>query len=440
MIRILVTPTRTQYWIDRGQQNGAEYELSQAFERWINSRYPNKKHIKTRVVIVPASRDKLISGLLEGRGDIAAGALTLTEDRLRVVDYGGPFVLGVKELAVSGPESPRIDSVDDLSGKRVFVRRSSSYWSHLARLNQQFATRGLAPVQVDAAPEDLRDDDILEMVGAGLVDITIVDRYEALLWGKVFPKLKVNEGVVVNSNGAFGWLIRRPSPKLQDEINQFARKFGQGTEFGNTVIKKYIGSTKYAKDARSADAMKRFKATVDFFRKYGSQYSLDYLLMIAQGYQESELKQSARSPVGAIGIMQLMPATGKAMKVGDIYQAGPNVHGGVKFTRAMIDEYFANEPMDDLNKTLFAFAAYNCGPGRVRQLRTIAAQRGLNPNVWFDNVELIAAEKIGAETVGYVSNIYKYYVAYTLVATQTAARDSAMARTARRADSARRSP
>ena len=113
--------------------------------------------------------------------------------------------------------------------------------------------------------------------------------------------------------------------------------------------------------------------------------------------------------------MQVMPATGKELKVGDIKQEEPNIHAGVKYMRFMIDQYFANEPMDRLNKALFAFAAYNAGPGRVRSLRKEAAKRGLDPNVWFNNVEVVASEKIGRETVTYVSNIYKYYIAYKLI-------------------------
>jgi membrane-bound lytic murein transglycosylase MltF len=113
--------------------------------------------------------------------------------------------------------------------------------------------------------------------------------------------------------------------------------------------------------------------------------------------------------------MQVMPATGKDLAVGDISQLEPNIHAGVKYMRFMIDRYYANEPMTPVNKGLFTFASYNAGPARVRQLRAEAGRRGLDPNVWFNNVEIIAAERIGAETVTYVSNIYKYYVTYRLV-------------------------
>jgi len=439
-IRVLITPTRTQYWFDRGHQIGSEYDLLTAFEGWINRRYQIKKHIKTRVVLIPTSRDDLIPGLVEGRGDIAAGVLTFTSDRAARVNFGGPFYRGVRQVAVTGPESPPVNTTDDLSGKRVLVRRSSAYWTSLEGLNRTFGAAGKAPVVLVPAHEDLRDDDILEMVGEGLADVTVVDRYKARLWAKVIPQLRVVEKAIVNDSGEVGWLIRKDSPRLEANIDSFALKYGQGTAFGNQLVKKYTGTTKFVKDARSPTAVKRFRATVDLFRKYGARYDLDYLMMLAQGYQESELKQSARSRVGAIGIMQVMPATGKSLKVGDITEAEPNIHAGVKFLRAMINEYFASEPMDSLNKMLFAFAAYNAGPGRVRGLRREAAKQGLDPNLWFNNVELIAAKRIGAETVGYVSNIYKYYIAYTLLEQQEELAERARTATSPSGDSLNRRP
>jgi membrane-bound lytic murein transglycosylase MltF len=179
------------------------------------------------------------------------------------------------------------------------------------------------------------------------------------------------------------------------------------------IFRRYLLNTQYVKGTQAAD--ERFRAVVAMFRKYGGQYNLDWMLMAAQGYQESRLDQNARSHVGAIGVMQVMPATGQELAVGDITKIDPNIHAGVKYIRFMIDKYFANEPMTDLDKGLFAFASYNAGPGRIRQLRREAARRGLDPNVWFNNVERIAAERIGRETVTYVSNIYKYYVAYLLI-------------------------
>jgi membrane-bound lytic murein transglycosylase MltF len=428
VIRALVAPSRTSYWLNGARQTGAEYELLKAFQEEINLHYQTqRKHILIHVVMIPTSRDKLTQGLLEGRGDIAAGILTVTPERLEQVDFGEPFFRGVKEIAVTGPASPELTSIDDLSGKEVFVRKSSSYWTHLEHLNERFAQENKPPVILKAAPEDLQDDDLLEMVNAGLLGIIVVDRYQALLWAKVFKNLKPHKGVVVHAGGDLAWMIRKDSPKLKAEIAGFAKKYGRKSEFGNALIKKYggDGNPRIVKQATSINEIKKFQKTVEFFRKYGAQYDMDYLLMIAQGYQESLLDQNARSTVGAIGVMQLMPATGKEMKTGDITQLEPNIHAGIKYVRLLRDQFFESAPMDERNKILFSFAAYNAGPARVQKLQKEAEQRGLNPNVWFNNVEIIAARRIGEETVTYVANIYKYYYAYKLVEEQRASKEVA---------------
>lgn len=423
VIRVLVAPSRTSYWLNGARQTGAEYEMLKAFEQEVNTHHQSQKgkHIRIIVAFIPTSRDQLIPGLLAGRGDIAAGILTVTPERLEQVDFGEPFFRGVKEIAVTGPNSPELASVDDLSGKEVFVRKSSSFWTHLEHLNERFANEQKPPVILKAAPEDLQDDDLLEMVHAGLIGIVVVDRYQARLWATVFKKLKPLERVVVNKGGNIAWMIRKNSPKLKADIAEFAKQYGQKSDFGKALAKKYTGSPRIVKPSTSAGEIKKYHATVEFFRKYGAQYDMDYLLMIAQGYQESLLDQNAISEVGAVGVMQLMPATGKEMNTGDISKVEPNIHAGIKYISLMRNEFFGNEPMDARNKILFSFAAYNAGPERVQRLRKEAAQRGLDPNVWFNNVEIIAGRRIGEETVTYVANIYKYYVAYTLIEEQRAA-------------------
>ena len=423
VIRVLITPTRTQYWIDRGRQSGVEYELLRAFEERLNAKYRPRRHINLLLVFIPTSRDDLIPALLAGRGDLAAGILTLTPERLAQVDAGGPFFRGVKELPVTGPGSPVVRTLDDLAGQKVVVRRSSSYWSHLEAINRQSARQGKSRIVLEPAPEDLADDDLLEMVNAGLIGITVVDRYAALLWNKILPDLRVHEEAPVSEGGDIGWLIRKGSPKLKQEIDEFARTHGQDTKLGSKLVRKYTGSTRFLTDARSPQAIKRFQQVVDLFRKYGDRYSLDYLLLMAQGYQESRLNQNARSPVGAVGVMQVMPATGAELGVGDIKQIEPNIHAGVKYIRFLIDQNVAKDSMTALNQMLFAFAAYNAGPGRIARLRAKATKQGLDPNVWRNNVEVLAARAIGAETVTYVANIYKYYVAYKLTQSEAAARE-----------------
>jgi membrane-bound lytic murein transglycosylase MltF len=423
LIRALVVHSKTLYFEEKGRTRGIAYELLTTFQDHINKKHPPRvKHIKTHVAFVPVARDELIPALLEGRGDVAVGALTITPEREQQVSFSEPFFRDVDEIVVTGPASPELHVLEDLSGKSVFVRRSSSYWEHLARLNARFEAEGREPVSLEPAPEDLEDADLMEMINAGLSGIIVVDDYKAELWAKVFPDITLHPDIVINAGGEIGWMLRKDSPKLKAEVDAFAKSHGQGTAVGNTLIRRYVGSDKFVKRATSPKEQEKFKAVVDLFRKYADEYDVDYLLMLAQGYQESRLDHKARSPVGAVGIMQLMPATGKEMKTGNIHQVEPNIHAGVKYIRHVIDRYFKDEPMDELNKTLFAFAAYNAGPGRIRGLRKAAEKAGLDPNVWLNNVELMAAKKIGSETVTYVANIFKYYVAYKLMQEEAAAR------------------
>ena len=417
IVRALVPYSKTFYYVENGRSRGISYEVFKAFEDDLNKQLKSKT-IKVHVLFLPVARDELISRLTDGWGDVIFADLTVTPERQKVVDFSTPMYSGIKEMVVTGPGGPQIGSLDDLSGKEVFIRKGTSYYEHLQALNQRFIAAGKPPVKIREAPDDLEAEDILEMVNAGLVGATVVDRYKAVMWARVLKGLALHNEVVLHDGAENAFMIRKDSPKLKAALDEFVKTHGQGTMFGNSIVNRYVKDPKFAKNAVGDDERKRFGATVDLFRKYSDRYEVDYLLMMAQGFQESGLDQNAKSAVGAIGVMQVMPATGKDLKVGDIRELEPNIHGGVKYVRFMIDQYYENEPMTPLNKGLFAFASYNAGPGRVAQLRREAAKRGLDPNRWFNNVELVAADKIGPETVTYVSNIYKYYTAYKLLTVQ----------------------
>jgi membrane-bound lytic murein transglycosylase MltF len=424
LIRVAVPYNRTYYFIDGGVERGLSYEYVRLFEEELNERRKTG-NLKVHAVLLPLPRDQLLPALNEGRVDMVVAQLTITPERLRDVDFSKPTRSGVNEIVVTGRDTAPLASPDQLSGRQVFVRKSSSYYQSLLALNRRLQAAGKPPVTIEAAPESLEDDDILEMVNAGLVPATVVDDYLANFWKQVLPNLVLNDRATLRVGGQLAVAIRKNSPQLGAELNAFIDRNGLNTALGRILGKRYLQSTKFVTDAASEEERRKFDATVALFRKYSSQYDVDYLLMAAQGYQESRLDQNVRSPVGAVGVMQVMPATGKEQQVGDISQLEPNIHAGVKYMRFMVDQYYRNEPMDRLNKELFTFASYNAGPGRIRKLRREAAERGLDPNIWFGNVEQIASERIGRETVTYVSNIYKYYIAYRLIAQQQQQRQQA---------------
>ena len=414
-IRVLVVYSKTLYFIDRGQERGITYDALQAFERHVNEKL-GRKTVKVRVVIIPVRRDQLLSGLLSGRGDIAAANLTDTPERRKQVDFSAPFLTGVSELIVTGPTAPPLQSLDDLGGKEIRARPSSSYFESLARLNAAFRQAGKPEIRVRSADENLEDEDLLEMVNAGLLPMAVVDSHKAEFWAQIFDGIRVRTDLAVNTGGQIAWAMRKDSPKLRRIVDGFVTTSREGTLAGNMLLRKYLGSLKYVKNATSEAELRKFQQIVELFKRYAGQYRFDYLMISAQAYQESGLDQSVRSKAGAVGVMQVLPKTARdpVVAIPDVTKLDNNIHAGVKYLRFMTDRYFNEPGVDQANRTLFAFAAYNAGPVKVTQMRKQAAREGLDPNVWFGNVEHVAAKVIGRETVQYVGNIYKYYVAYRI--------------------------
>jgi membrane-bound lytic murein transglycosylase MltF len=415
-IRALVPYSRTFYFIDeRGTQLGLSHAFMEAFEDQLN-RQLGTGHLRVRVVYVPVTRDRLVPWLLEGRGDVIAANLTVTEARQAQVAFTEPLVRNVREVLVSGPTAAAIDSFDDLAGRTVYVRPESSFFESLTALNRDFRARGLPLVHLEPAASHFEVGDVLEMVSAGVVAHAVADDYLAEFWARVLPDLTVHEDIVLREGADIAFAVRPDSPALRAALNDFLASHRAGTLFGNVTFERFLSDTRFVMAEGREEQLARFRRKADLFRHFGDQYELDWLLLIAQGYQESRLDHSARSPAGAIGVMQLLPSTGAEMGVGDISELPNNIHAGARYLRWMIDRYYADEPMDEDNRLLFALASYNAGPRRVRQMRAQAEAEGLDPNRWFDNVEYIAARVIGRETVEYVSNIYKYHIAFRLIA------------------------
>jgi membrane-bound lytic murein transglycosylase MltF len=424
-IRVLVPYNRTLYFSDKGTERGVTAETVRDFERYINKKYRTDKRPIT-VVIVPTTRDRLIPEVAAGLGDIAAGNLTVTEARLKQVDFYAPDDQKLHaELVVTGPNAPELASLEDLAGKTVSVRPSSSYFESITALNQRFAAEKKPPIAIQRLPDALEDEDILEMVNAGLLNIVVVDDWKARLWSQILPNIRVHENLAVRSGAKIGWAIRKGSPQLAAAIEDFRNNYLVKQGVSAYRLAQYQKRFKQITNPTGGEDEKRFETIRALFYEYGDKYGFDPIMLAAQGYQESRLDQGAKSHVGAVGVMQVMPATGKELGVGDIKQVGPNIHAGAKYMDQLMTRYFKDANFDEQNRSLFAFAAYNAGPGRIQQMRSLARERGFNPDVWFNNVEVVTAEKVGMETTTYVRNIYKYYVAYKLAIEAKAAQREA---------------
>ena len=418
MIRVLVPYSKTYFYVDRGQQQGIDYEFGKALEQWLNKKYPLKDKNKSwSVYFIPVRRDQLLPDLLAGKGDVAGGGLTVTAGRQQTVDFVHPFASGVREALVTGPYSPKIEKIEDLAGREVTVRASSSYFEHLVELNAQFEKKGLAPIEIVPADEWLESEDILEMVNAGLIKTTVVDRYIAGIWKPLFTDLQIHNAFHINTGGDLAWAIRKGSSQLEPILSAFMKQHKVGTTFGNIIANRYAYNEKRVLNATSEEEMRKFRELVKYFRAHGKKYDFDFLMLVAQGYQESRLNQKERSPRGAVGVMQLLPSTAAdpAIAIAGIDRdAERNIEAGAKYLRLLADKYLNDPDLTPVNRTLMAFAAYNAGPGNLRKFRRLAEKSGKDPDVWFQNVEYGAARIVGRETVNYVSNIYKYYLAYKL--------------------------
>jgi membrane-bound lytic murein transglycosylase MltF len=416
-IRALVPISRTLYYTDGPEQRGVAFEALREFEKVLGEK-AGRGHVKPKVVIIPTSRDRLLPALAEGHGEIAVGGFTVTEARKQQVDFSEPTLQGIRHVIVANKNVPPIATLDDLSGREVHARRSSSYYEDLTALNARLTKAGKAPIKIVPADELLEDEDVLQMVDAGILPITVTKTLYANFWNKLYDQITVYDNLTVREGADLAWAIRRNTPQLTKVVNDFVRTHRVGTMFGNVMLKRYLGNVERLKNPTREEELRRFRAAASAFRKYSDQYEFDWLVIAAQAYQESRIDQSVKSSAGAVGVMQIKPSTAAEVGVPNVNDLDSNIHAGVKYIRFLVDRYYKDEPMDRLNRGLFAFASYNAGPAKVRRMRAKAKEMGLNPNVWFNNVELVAGEVIGRETVDYVSNIYKYYTAYRAIAAQ----------------------
>ena len=419
-IRALVTYGRSGFFFSKqGALIGFQVDLMTEFEKHLN-RGVKKEAQRVRVQYIPTTFDRLIPDLIAGRGDIIAAMLTATPQRTALIDIvKGKNIIGNEVVVIHNSETA-INSLLDLSEREVYVLRGSSYVDHLKAVNQQFLEQGIAPIKIIEAESYLSSEDIMELVNTGVVTITVVDDYKAKLWAKILPNIKVIESIAVAQGTKIGWGVRSDNPELKASLESFLKSVKQGTYLGNMLFSRYFKRTKWIKHPLSDDYRVKFRSLIKIFEKYGEKYGYDHLALVAQGFQESGLNQNMKRPRGAIGIMQVLPSTAADKNVGipDISTADNNIHAGVKYLAFLRDRYFNASEITAINRMAFSLAAYNAGPARINKVRKLTVDMGLDPNVWHGNVELAAGRIVGRETIQYVNNIFKYYIAYSLLKKQ----------------------
>ncbi len=407
-IRVATTFNSTGFFLDGGIPRGSVWDFMTEFEKTLNEGLSLGDAI--RVVFIPLVRDELIEAVATGRADIAAANLTITPERLQLVDFSVPIASDVRELLVTGPSTPRLTSLDDLSGLKVHIRRSSSYFGTLTRLAEEMSARGLEPPEIVELDERLETDKILELVANGVFGVTVADSHLAEFWSDVFPELTIHVDMPIAESQGIGWAFRKNSPELAGAVNAFLAENAKGSLLGNIIIKRYYQTNRWARNPLSPEDQARLDELESKFRLYAERYGVSWALVAAQGFQESRFDHSMVSSAGAVGLMQVKPDTAADPNVGipDVYDLEDNIHAGIKYGAFIRDRYFTDEDIEPLDRMLFSLASYNAGPARIRGYRAKAADLGLDPDQWFGNVEQVS----NRETVQYVANIFKYYIAY----------------------------
>ena len=410
LVRVLISFSLTDYYLDKGKEKGLTAEIMREFKKFINHGI-KKETKKIEVVLIPVPRDQLIPGLVAGHGDIAVANLTITPERQERVDFSDPVRKGVREILVTHTDQPDRGELTDLAGMEIHARPSSSYYASLQKANEMLADKGLDPIKIVDANEWLEDEDLLEMVEAGIIPAIVMDDHKTRLWLKLFKNIKAHEGPTLREGGEIAWAFRKESPELKKVVNAFVAKVRKGSMLGNIFAKRYQSDIYNIVNPRTEDYTKRLYELVGLFEKYGEKYNIDPMLLAAQAFQESRFNNKAKSRAGAVGIMQLLPstATDKNVAIKNYRQLEGNIEAGAKYMRFVADHYFADESIPDLDRILFVFAAYNAGPNRVVRVR----KKAENPNAWFDHVEWQVARAAGSEPIKYVKNIYIYYLLFT---------------------------
>lgn len=376
-----------------------------------------KKHLKARhkitidVILITLPRDRMIDALLEGQVDLIDANLTVTEARAERIAFTEPLRQDVREIVVSGPDVA-IETFDDLADIGLHLRRSSSYHAHVEALNRERDR----PIPVIPVDENLEDRDLLEMVHTGLVPAIVVDDHKANLWAQAFDGLALHEDLAVNEGGRIAWALRKDAPELKEALDGFVKTIKKGSLLGNILDKRYLQSASWIDTLDAGETKSRYQKVQPIILTHSEDYEIDWHMIIAQAYQESRLDQAARSKAGAVGIMQLLPSTAKDPNVGiaDIHEVDANVEAGVKYLRFIKDRYFSSPEIDEVDRIFFSLAAYNAGPANISKARARAEKMGLDPDRWFDNVEIAAAKVISREPVIYVRNILKFAVYFRL--------------------------
>ena len=409
VLRVLVNQSRNSSGEIKGQVIGVEYVRLRAFEQFLNR---SAKGPAISIRIVPKAKDQLLGALQRGEGDLVAPGELMQGGAMSRISSSRPVVDDVAMILVSRAGATRYRSFEQLSGRSLALAAGSAAGPALQRVNQELMRAGRAPIAIEWVDPTLAVEDILEMVQAGIFPATVVEQPIAERWAKVLPKLHLDRALVLGKRTGMRWYLRKDASMLQAKVDQFLREYRPPDDQDAAFVRVYrrLYRVQYPLDRLGRQRLEKVRPTL---QRFALQQDLDWLNLAALAFKESTLNPAARGAAGAVGLMQVTPATARGMGVNDVARLDNNVLASARYLTNLRRSFFASPRLNERERMAFVLAAYNLGPQRVQSMRAEARRRGLNPDQWFFQVERVAMSTVGMGVVSYVSAVNKYYLAYS---------------------------
>lgn len=409
VLRVLVNQSRNSSGEIKGEAIGVENVRLRAFERYLN-RDGSKRPI--RLKLIPRAKDQLLAALQRGDGDLVAPGELLEASGMRQVGRSRAVVADVPLVLVTRQGANRLQRLEQLSGRSVALPAGSAAGLALNALNRQLIGSGKAPVAIEWVDPTLAVEDVLEMVQAGIFPATAVEQTIAERWARVMPKLRVENRLRLAEPSDMHWFMRKEASMLLATADRFLQGYkapaNQDAAFERAYRRLY--RVQQPLDRTGRQRLEKVRPTL---QRHARQQDFDWLNLAALAFKESTLDPAARGASGATGLMQVTPATARAMGVKDFAQLDGNVLASARYLANIRRSFFSSPRLNERERMAFVLAGYNLGPQRVQSMRAEARRRGLNPDQWFFQVERIAMETMGMGVVSYVNSVNKYYLAYS---------------------------
>lgn len=411
-LRVAALYSPSSYFIYKEEEMGYDYSLVQALGR--------EKGMALDLTVAH-SLAEAVALLDSGIVDVIAHEVPVTaEYRSHGIVYCGPRNTTRQVLVqpLSG-RKPEITDVTQLVGRDVYVIDKSKYLSRMENLNDELGG-GIAIHTVDR--DTLIAEDLIEMVSKGEIPLTVVDSDVALVNKTYYPRLDITMPVSFAQQSA--WAVSESKSWLADSIDAWITADKPRRE-NAALLKRYFELSK-TNDFSTREKHPGPSAYDAIFKAHAGEIGWDWRLLSAVCFAESRYDPTVKSWVGAKGIMQVMPATGKAYGYMPEQLDDPEVSVAVAVKIiAALEKSLRQRVPDGDERLKFVLAAYNSGVAHIYDAITLARKAGYDPQRWFGNVEeglLMKAHPEyyndpdvkygyfrGRQTTAYVGEVLRYY-------------------------------